>query len=51
MDCQSTRGNAIRNGGYPFVLSGFSAAGNTMQTGGAPMGAYALCFITPYYTK
>jgi hypothetical protein len=38
-------------GGYLFVLSGFSAAGNTMQMGGAAVGAYALYFITLYYTK
>jgi hypothetical protein len=38
-------------GGYLFVLSGFSAPGNTMQMGGASIGAYALYFITLYYTK
>lgn len=38
-------------GGCLFVLSGFSAPGNTMQMGGASIGAYALYFITLYYTK
>lgn len=38
-------------GGYLFVLSGFSAPGSTMQMGGAAIGAYALYFITLYYTK
>jgi hypothetical protein len=36
-------------GGYLFVLSGFTAGGNTMQMGGASTGAYALYFITLYY--
>ena len=38
-------------GGYLFVLSSFSASANTMQMGGASIGAYALYFITLYYTK
>jgi hypothetical protein len=38
-------------GGYLFVLSGFSAGSSTMQMGGASIGAYALYFITLYYTK
>ena len=37
-------------GGYLFVLSGFSALGSTMQMGGSFLGAYALYFITLYYT-
>jgi hypothetical protein len=37
-------------GGYLFVLSGFSAGGDSMQMGGAYLGAYALYFITLYYT-
>ena len=37
--------------GYLFVLSGFTAGGNTMQMGGASIGAYALYFVTLYYTK
>jgi hypothetical protein len=38
-------------GGYLFVLSGFSAGGNSMQMGGGFIGAYAFYFITLYYTK
>ncbi|HYR04310.1 MAG TPA: hypothetical protein VEO75_02895 [Nitrososphaerales archaeon] len=38
-------------GGSLFVLSWFSAGGNSMQMGGARLGAYALYFITLYYTK
>jgi hypothetical protein len=38
-------------GGYLFVLSGYTAGGNTMQMGGSFEGAYALYFITLYYTK
>ena len=38
-------------GGYLFVLSGFTAPGNSMQMGGAAIGAYAFYFITLYYTK
>ena len=37
-------------GGYLFVLSGFSAGGNSMQMGGSYVGAFALYFITLYYT-
>jgi hypothetical protein len=37
-------------GGYLFVLSGFSAGGNSMQMGGAYLGTYALYFTTLYYT-
>ncbi len=38
-------------GGYFFVLSGFTAAGSTMQMGGSAIGAYAFYFIALYYTK
>ena len=38
-------------GGYLFVLSGFSDGGNSMQMGGSFIAAYALYFITLWYTK
>jgi hypothetical protein len=38
-------------GGYFFVLSGFSQGGNSMQMGGSYIIAFALYFITLYYTK
>lgn len=38
-------------GGYLFVLSGFNAAGSTMQMGGSFIGAYAFYFIALWYTK
>ena len=38
-------------GGYLFVLSGFSDGGNSMQMGGSFTAAYALYFITLWYTK
>jgi len=38
-------------GGYLFVLSGFSAGGNSMQMGGAFLGAYAMYFLALYYSK
>ena len=38
-------------GGYLFVLSGFSSGGTSMQMGGTFEAAFALYFITLYYTK
>lgn len=38
-------------GGYLFVLSGFTAGGNSMQMGGSFEFAFALYFVTLYYTK
>ena len=38
-------------GGILFVLSGFGAGGSSMQMGGSFVAAYALYFITLYYTK
>ncbi len=38
-------------GGLLFVLSGFSDGGNSAQMGGSFLGAYALYFISLYYSK
>ena len=38
-------------GGALFVLSGFSSGGNSMQMGGSFVGAYALYFVTLYFSK
>ena len=38
-------------GGVVFVLSGFSAGGNSAQMGGSFIGAYAFYFIELYYAK
>jgi len=38
-------------GGVLFVLSGFSAGGNSAQMGGSFIGAYAFYFIELYYAK
>jgi hypothetical protein len=38
-------------GGYFFVLSGFTNGGSSMQMGGTFEAAFALYFITLYYTK
>jgi len=38
-------------GGALFVLSGFSNGGNSMQMGGSFIAAYALYFMTLYYSK
>ncbi|MEM3670761.1 MAG: hypothetical protein QW767_03350 [Thermoprotei archaeon] len=38
-------------GGFLFVLSGFSAGGSSMQMGGSYIAAYALYFVTLWYTK
>jgi len=38
-------------GGILFVLSGLSAGGSSMQMGGSYIAAYALYFITLYYSK
>jgi heme A synthase len=38
-------------GGILFVLSGFSDGGSSMQMGGSFIAAYALYFITLYYSK
>ena len=38
-------------GGYLYVLSGYNDGGSSMQMGGSFIGAYALYFITLWYTK
>lgn len=38
-------------GGALFVLSGFSNGGNSMQMGGSFVGAYAMYFVTLYFSK
>jgi hypothetical protein len=38
-------------GGFLFVMSGLSAAGNSAQMGGSFIGAYAFYFMTLYYAK
>lgn len=38
-------------GGFLFVLSGFSAGGNSAQMGGSFLGVYAFYFMALYYGK
>lgn len=38
-------------GGYLFVLSGFTADGNSAQMAGSFIGAYAMYFLVLYYSK
>jgi len=38
-------------GGYFFVLSGFTSGGSSMQMGGTFEFAFAIYFVTLYYTK
>jgi len=38
-------------GRYLFVVSGFSDGGNSMQMGGAFLGASAMHFVALYYSK
>lgn len=38
-------------GGFEFVMSGFSNGGNSAQMGGSFIGAYAMFFISLYYSK
>lgn len=38
-------------GGFEFVMSGFSNGGNSAQMGGSFISAYAMFFISLYYSK